>query len=192
MDSLYFPRLDSNETWKLLPSKDGKYLLATSDSGRIRLFDIAKVMSKEDNEIQNDKFVTIYPNPATDFLDIQINKELLSPAKISIFDIFGKLIYNEISKNNFIHLSTAGFSQGTYFINVTSGSYSYFGKFVDSFAIPIARWYHTLSILIAFALSKLVLSGKKGEVIQFAGMMIFLFIFANPLNKKNFELPKKN
>jgi len=61
------------------------------------------------------------------------------------------------------------------------------GKFLDAWGIPIARWYHVVTLIIAFALSKMVLSGKKGEVIQFAGMMIFLFIFINPINKKNFQ-----
>ncbi len=64
---------------------------------------------------------------------------------------------------------------------------SRFGKIVDAWAIPVARWYHTATIIIAFLLSKMVMSGKKGEVIQFAGMMIFLFIFSNPLNKKTFQ-----
>lgn len=68
-----------------------------------------------------------------------------------------------------------------------SRPHSLIAKLMDKMGIPISRLYHIYFLLICFGLSKFVMSGKKGEVIQFAGLAIFLCIFLNPLNKANFK-----
>lgn len=75
---------------------------------------------------------------------------------------------------------------GTFFYKADSK----FGKFVDSFGIPLARWHHIFFLASCFALSKFVHSGKKNEVVQFAAISVFFLIFINPLNKANFITKK--
>jgi hypothetical protein len=63
---------------------------------------------------------------------------------------------------------------------------SSFGRLIDRWGIPLAQWHHIVFLALCFGLSKLVMSGKKNEVVQFASMAVFVLIFYNPLNKKNF------
>lgn len=68
----------------------------------------------------------IYPNPASDFINISNLKE--GNYTITIFDMLGKLIQSdkrEVSDNQTILLPIKGVSTGEYIINIASGSTSY-------------------------------------------------------------------
>ena len=68
------------------------------------------------NESENNDKIIVYPNPASDFVNI-INA---TNSSLQIYDVFGKLIasYN-ISENNHI-LNVGTFAKGTYLLKITN------------------------------------------------------------------------
>jgi hypothetical protein len=59
----------------------------------------------------------VMPNPATDYLKIEINN--LSKAKLEIIDIQGKILYSkETYSQEFINIQTSNWSKGLYFIKL--------------------------------------------------------------------------
>ena len=99
------------------------------------------------------------------------------------------LYFDDIKINRLVFGLWLGIGLGIYgiFGTLLYDSEKWFGKFADKWGIPIARYYHVVALAVAFALSKMVFSGKKGEVLQFAGLAIFMLIFFNPKNLKAFE-----
>lgn len=61
-------------------------------------------------------------------------------------------------------------------------------KFLDKFAVPIAQNYQIAAYIILFLVVQVLMaSSKKGEMLEFAGSIIFLLNVAFPYNKENFE-----
>ncbi|AOW19963.1 hypothetical protein [Urechidicola croceus] len=54
---------------------------------------------------------------------------------------------------------------------------------VNTFAVPIPYWKHTIAFIIATALLVFIPSERKWELYELAFAVIFLLIFLNPLNK---------
>jgi len=64
--------------------------------------------------------------------------------------------------------------------------------FLDKFAVPIAQNYQILAyVLLLILVQVLMASSKKGEMLEFAGSIIFLLNVAYPYNKSNFEAQDK-
>lgn len=64
-------------------------------------------------------------------------------------------------------------------------------RVVDKLAIPIAQNYQVLAyILLLILVQVLMVSSKKGEMLEFAGSVIFLLNVAYPYNKSVFEAKK--
>lgn len=74
--------------------------------------------------------ITVYPNPANDFIKIS----LLNPAEnvsVKIFNSNGSTIYSTItSSTNEININTLNFDKGLYFVQVISLNKTYSGKFI--------------------------------------------------------------
>ena len=65
--------------------------------------------------------------------------------------------------------------------------------FLDRFAVPIAQNYQIAAyILLLLLVQVLMASSKKGEMLEFAGSIIFLLNVAYPYNKANFESQKED
>ena len=62
----------------------------------------------------------IYPNPANDFININLENELMLPCKIEISDLFGKTVLVEICNENIYQINTTHFNKGLYFMNLSS------------------------------------------------------------------------
>ncbi len=61
-------------------------------------------------------------------------------------------------------------------------------QFLDKFAVPIAQNYQIAAyIILLLVVQVLMASSKKGEMLEFAGSVIFLLNVAFPYNKENFE-----
>lgn len=66
-------------------------------------------------------------------------------------------------------------------------------KFLDKFAVPIAQNYQIAAyIVLLLVVQVLMASSKKGEMLEFAGSIIFLLNVAFPYNKSNFEPERKD
>lgn len=76
--------------------------------------------------------LTVYPNPAKDFIKIQLNNSSIDKANIQITDIAGKIFINkEYSiSNGFIKISTGNLQSGNYLIKATINGESHYKKIV--------------------------------------------------------------
>ncbi len=72
-------------------------------------------------EINSDNsFYSIYPNPATDIVNIDISKLIDKNVFLNITDITGKVIYSQKSTtSNLISIDLNAFSSGIYFVTIT-------------------------------------------------------------------------
>ena len=66
------------------------------------------------NELQNENSITIYPNPATDILNIDVIKNV----SVSIIDMTGKIILQSNQK----HIDVSGLAKGIYSVVIISGN----------------------------------------------------------------------
>jgi hypothetical protein len=75
----------------------------------------------------NIKTLTIYPNPASDFITVKFDLENNIPVQINIFDLSGRLVQqqyeNSLNKGKqTIHLNTQALNRGTYLVKVVAGN----------------------------------------------------------------------
>ncbi len=83
---------------------------------RINIVDLETTEIDENNV---STFVSIFPNPASDFITLNLNGQ--SANKIEIYDISGRMIFvSKINSDN-TQINTSNFASGTYFVNVYNG-----------------------------------------------------------------------
>lgn len=68
--------------------------------------------------IENNSDVQIYPNPAKDFVFIQFRDQPVEKSRITVFDVFGKVIYYSETINKEVRLDLKGNAAGLYFVRV--------------------------------------------------------------------------
>ena len=76
-----------------------------------------------ENSLNN--LVSIYPNPATDIVYIDLgNSSDNGAARVQIVDLLGKQVYlsGEISQTPVLQINTSQFGKGIYIVNITKGS----------------------------------------------------------------------
>jgi len=76
--------------------------------------------------------LTIYPNPAKDFITVQTNNLNTGKVNIQITDVTGKSVYNKQyeSNNGLINISTQSLTTGTYLVKLFVSSESYMQKLI--------------------------------------------------------------
>lgn len=67
----------------------------------------------------------IYPNPFTDYVQVELTTEQTSTVKLQITDLYGRVVYNrEITTvttgDNVYNINTATLAAGTYILSVTA------------------------------------------------------------------------
>ncbi len=84
-------------------------------------------------QLVNGNDVNIFPNPSNDVVNFSVNGANKEDINISVFDVTGKMIFNNslnvngLSKTSF---DFSGFSKGVYVVNVSSGNDNYTKKLV--------------------------------------------------------------
>jgi hypothetical protein len=74
--------------------------------------------------------VTIYPNPTTSNLAIQLPATVSQNVTVTVYDAVGKLVLaNDYTSSNLIDLNVSNLTKGIYMMRVVSGSEVYQGKF---------------------------------------------------------------
>jgi hypothetical protein len=84
-------------------------------------------------EISNESLTSVYPNPSTGNITINVNSRWSSGHQLSVFDSKGnRMLLNYELKNNSAVFSTREFQDGIYFYHITdnNGNNSGTGKFV--------------------------------------------------------------
>jgi Secretion system C-terminal sorting domain len=88
-----------------------------------RLKQVDKDTKFEYSAVRTALFKTNYtaqvtPNPAKDFINLYINKLSNKAATIQLLNTEGKIVYSTVSSQSNLQISTAGISQGLYFVKV--------------------------------------------------------------------------
>jgi uncharacterized repeat protein (TIGR01451 family) len=75
--------------------------------------------------------LSIYPNPASDFLNIELlGNTLNSNFEIEIYALNSQLVKHQILKNNKTQIQISDLNSGMYYIKIKNGNHSYMSKFV--------------------------------------------------------------
>ena len=72
------------------------------------------------NEVENAFGLNVYPNPASDVINVTLNKEVT--ATINVVDVTGKVVKTSTINGTTTSINTAGLSNGVYYVNITDGT----------------------------------------------------------------------
>ncbi len=70
----------------------------------------------------------IYPNPASDFLNVRFDKNEFELTQVTLFDAYGKALWSETSVANEISIPLYNYSSGVYFLQIQTGKGKYAQK----------------------------------------------------------------
>ncbi|PJB54366.1 MAG: hypothetical protein CO099_02010 [Bdellovibrio sp. CG_4_9_14_3_um_filter_39_7] len=59
--------------------------------------------------------------------------------------------------------------------------------FADGFAIPVPKLYHIIAYILLAIIAKSIPSPKKGEILEFGGIWIFILMIFEPYNREFFS-----
>lgn len=84
-------------------------------------FDMSYFASEQMKELLKAAFtLNVYPNPATETLNVEITPSDTSKILIEVFDITGKAVINKMAANEpLMQLDIEDLAEGTYFLKVT-------------------------------------------------------------------------
>jgi hypothetical protein len=98
--------LDENATW-----------FYTTSTPMVRMnFDPTAAI----NEVANAFGLNVYPNPASDVINVTLNKEVA--ASITVVDVTGKVVKTSTINGTSASINTTGLSNGVYYVNITDGT----------------------------------------------------------------------
>jgi Secretion system C-terminal sorting domain len=87
----------------------------------------SEIISVERNE---NKFVSIYPNPATNYIILTTHFNKNSIATIEIFNSFGQIVSAKIAKENTTKIDISSFASGVYFVKVITETEKHIEKLI--------------------------------------------------------------
>ena len=58
---------------------------------------------------------------------------------------------------------------------------------IDKMAIPLPKYFHIIAYLILVGLTEFIAGGKKGEILEFGGVWIFVLMLFAPYNREIFS-----
>lgn len=124
--------LPSNQVWSINTSNNGTLWASTIANGIVSMADVFSSV-QEHSEIINE--VSIFPNPAKNTINFNINTTTSGKGKILIYDALGKLvtetaISNTNSLNNNYSINTSLFSKGIYYYSLIFEGEQKSGKFI--------------------------------------------------------------
>lgn len=104
---------------------------ASPESASAFRFEIVAETTTLADENFNASEINLYPNPASDFLHIEI-PNTSNPHSIEVFDVLGKSVYQKeiTSSENEINLDVSSFSVGTYVLKLKSDTNQWTQKFI--------------------------------------------------------------
>ncbi len=86
------------------------------------------------NEKKCDGNITLYPNPANDFVNVNFVSEVAENASVEIYDLMGKNVYRTTKSlnigHNLFNISTDLFRQGIYTMKIVAGNKRFVEKLI--------------------------------------------------------------
>ena len=103
----------------------------TTDNGVVHVIDAVLIPELTSvNNIDDFKAIEIYPNPASEFFNIELTEVFDSPINIRLISNTGALIKEWRDVNDSQNISTAGINSGMYFIELSNDGQRYFKKLI--------------------------------------------------------------
>lgn len=96
-------KFNKSYTKKTFPETDGEFSIINVTKGS---FSIENPTNQE---------ILIYPNPASDILNISSNNKI---KRIEILNLIGQNFFNKELNNNNVEINTSAFKTGIYFIRI--------------------------------------------------------------------------
>lgn len=94
---------------------------------------ITNIYKKTKNIVENNiNRVILYPNPNKGYFTIALNKEELSGTTIEIFDIYGKLLFKDMTLKKQIEINNQSLPTGIYFAKIVSDNINQTIKFIKN------------------------------------------------------------
>lgn len=106
---------------------NGDYSLTASYSGTGPYAPDAYILKMNQNptgigEVQNDLNVVIYPNPATNRFNIDLDEAKLTSAEVMVYDVQGRLVLKTMVTNQKQEVNVSELTKGIYFVKIYSGN----------------------------------------------------------------------
>lgn len=119
----------------ITPTVSGYIYVAASQSGTCQknfliYQDVVTCGPVGMNEIDNNNTISIYPNPANEFLTISLMAESADATTIYIINALGEIVLTEKATSSNTTLNTSNLTNGIYFIKVESKIRSAIKKFI--------------------------------------------------------------
>lgn len=94
----------------------------TSTPGNYRAF-LAKLGKRPEDRSYEDCHLQVYPNPATDLLNVMRDNGSSSPTRISLVDVQGRVLLNSEMDEDYLTLDIASVCAGIYFVILEKGDH---------------------------------------------------------------------
>lgn len=127
-------RRDATDNWHEYPhytktvigsSSTSKYGYVTADTLKLGEYTFANgvstVLIGEDEITMQPQALTLFPNPATEAVQLQWDAASGNESEVSVYDLSGKRVFHEITGNASMQLHTQQWNKGMYFVQVRSG-----------------------------------------------------------------------
>ena len=84
-------------------------------------FDLGYFASEQMKELMEEAFsLNVYPNPATDLLNVEITPSDTGKMLLEVFDLSGKAVINKTAANEpLMQLDIKNLAEGTYYLKIT-------------------------------------------------------------------------
>jgi hypothetical protein len=111
---------------------------ATHGRGIFRTETLSTGLAEDDNtSVSHAPAMNIYPNPASEQVNVSFNMTSTANVKITVFDIQGRIAGtyeygNQPAGNHVYNLATGGLKNGVYFIRLNSGTVEQTSKLLIS------------------------------------------------------------
>ncbi len=113
-----------------VPKVNGSYKVLLADCGTSGVTPCLDVNTLETKNMENFESLNVYPNPVTDFLNIEWTNSNLKQLIIS--DIHGRILLDKSFTENLTSIDTKSFSSGIYLISIETEKGNIIKRFVKN------------------------------------------------------------
>lgn len=107
------------------PTESGNYALELTAGLCVDMSDCIEVAIVSVENVNGDSFISIYPNPSDNVLNINLSKMNFVPQQLEVYNAFGQIIYSErILNKGQLAINTSSLSSGTYIVQLKDNNAS--------------------------------------------------------------------
>ncbi len=83
-----------------------------------------------ENNHLSENLISVYPNPAKDNLTVKLDIKSTRETSISLYNVFGELVYSTTTKISLTDIPLKGIGEGLYFLNILTDKKKYVKKII--------------------------------------------------------------